>query len=674
MTERHGVAAVTAAVLCSSAALALTTRGTPALEPAGTAASVALVGLLAWSVSQALEQVEPRKAAFNVATAACTAGAMAFALQQLADVPLLVALGVAHVTGWAVNHLALLAVLTAAGLRRDVVQRAGVQRWAVQGVVSGGLGLLLALAWVQTHVAVLLFVVPLAALHAAGRALVRAAAERRRLAGTAAASRVLSSGSTGDLPGYLEHLRAAFGAQACWLQHDGSAGASVGTVQAPLEHWLRALPGLLPDDQPRRFPLALPETVEVLAVRLGADRGVLAVVDPRGERDSSRAELATTAAAAREAAAFVEAQRVRELAEHEHLRLEAVMRSVADGIVTVADDGRVLSFNPAAAAITGLTPDVALSGRTDALALTTPEGDVWWPRPGMRVDGVRLQLRAHSGSPRHLDVSASPALVDGVDCAVLVLRDVTARVEQERAREQFVVGLGHELRTPLTPLLGWARTLRRRPDLLDGPQRDHMVHALDTESARLARLVDNLLTAVDPSALVSARATVDLVELVDQRLRVARPQLLGRTVTVTAEGPATVTTSVAAVGQVLDNLLSNVARYTPAGSPVHVRVGLAGGAALVEVADTGPGVPAALREDIFGLFVRGGSEEANPGVGMGLAVSRSLARSLGGDLVCGDRETADGDARTGAAFRLLLPVHVVPRPHGEPVVSPLFAT
>ena len=723
MTRRGRVAAVTAAVLCVTAALTLLVGSEAPRHPAGFGTGLALAVLLAWSgrlqvhvrhrgsteasdlfdvtlvvcavafpapvlvvlallakaVSQALERVDPHKAAFNAATASGNAAAMALVLQLLEDEPLVLGLALAALAGWVVNHVALLAVLSVAGLRQEVVQPAAARRWVAQGVVSGVLGLLLTLAWVQSPLTVVLFVVPLAALHHAGRALSSAAAERRRLAGTAAASRVLSSGSTADLPEYLEHLRAAFGAQAAHLRADTEVGPplTVGApLGAPVRRWLSDLDAVLPQEEARRLSLQLPDEVEVLAVRLpDVAGGVLAVVDPRGERDSAGAELATAAAAARELSSFLSAQHVRDLAAQDHDRLEAVIRSVTDGIVTVAADGRLLSFNSAAAEITGLCAAQALRCSVELLELTTPDHERWDPLEhlGIRVHGVRLQLRTSQGLLRHVDLSCSPAVVDGQHCVVLVLRDVTARVEQERARQRFVIGLGHELRTPLTPLLGWARLLRRRPELLDGPRREDVVDALDTESARLARLVDNLLTAVDPSSAHGPRSTVDLADLVQAQVRHARPQLDGRTVTVVTQGCTRVTTHVRAITQVLDNLLSNVARHTPAGTAVRVGVGVDGGAAVVEVLDEGPGVPESEREDIFGLFVRGEGETANPGVGMGLAVSRALARSLGGELVCAEPPLGEpGGEAPGAAFRLVLPVQVAPPPRKQ-AVSELFA-
>ena len=722
MNRQRGVAAVTAAVLCVTAGLTLLAGSDAPRHPAGLATGIALAVLLTWSgrlqvhirhrggteasdlfdvtlvvcavafpapllvglalvakaISQVLERVDPTKAAFNAVTASGNAAAMALVLQALDDGPLVLVLALASLAAWVVNHAALLAVLSAAGLRAEVVQASAARRWVAQGVVTGVLGLLLTLAWVQSPLAVVLFVVPLAALHHAARALSSATAERRRLAGSAAASRVLSAGSAADLPEYLEHLRSAFGAQAAHLRTDAEAGAplTVGEpLGAPVRRWLAGLDAVLPPEEAQRLRLQLPDEVEVLAVRLpGSQNGVLAVVDPRGERDSASAELATAAAAARELSSFLSAQRVRDLAAQDHDRLEAVIRSVADGIVTVAADGRLLSFNSAAEQITGLCAAEALRSSVDLLELTSAEHERWDPLEhlGVRVHGARLQLRTSQGLLSHVELSCSPAVVDGQDCTVLVLRDVTARVEQERARQRFVIGLGHELRTPLTPLLGWARLLRRRPDLLDGPRRDDVVEALDTESTRLARLVDNLLTAVDPSAAHGPRSAVDLADLVQAAVREARPQLDGRTVTVVTQGCTRVTTHVRAITQVLDNLLSNVARHTPAGTAVRIGVAVEGGAAVVEVLDEGPGVPEGQREDIFGLFVRGEGEAANPGVGMGLAVSRALARSLGGELVCTEPPAAADRDAPGAAFRLVLPAQVVPAPRRH-AVSELFA-
>lgn len=622
---------------------------------------VAAAGL-AKAASQGLLRVDPVKGTFNTVMTAATAAAIGATLAVLpAEGGLLAALALALAAGWVVNHLALVAVVTAAGVRREVVTWRALGRWATHGVATCSLGILLAVAWSADPATVVLFVVPALVLHAAGRALVSAAGERRRLSAGAAASRLLSSSAGTDdrglLQEYCAQVAGALGARdACLLTGPGESPVVVG---AGISSWVRRALTEVTDDEPVHLQFDAGEVSEVLAARLpGHDGTLLAVADPTGSRERPAVELAFLATTASELESFLRAQRLRALADATLARLETVVGAVADGIVTVDATGRVLAMNQAGGRITGHDP-ARLGPRShlDVLGLQRPDGTAWEPDvSGERA--ARVQVRPPDGTLRHVDVSVAPAVLDDAPGAVLVLRDVSADVERDRTRTRFLVGLGHELRTPLTPLQGWAQTLRRRPEILDGPKRETMVTALETQTARLVRLVDNLLTAVDPQAMLGERRTVDLVSLAQQEVTSAGPLLGPRRVQVRADGPVPLETSPMAVRHVLNNLLANVARYVPETGTATVLIGLRDGSARLTVVDDGPGVPPDRREAVFNLFTHGTSGEANPGAGVGLTTSRTLARALGGDLTCTDPAGVPGGG-TGAAFQLVLPLQPV---------------
>jgi PAS domain S-box-containing protein len=642
-----------------------------AFEPAALVVVTALSKLL----SQALLRVDPLKAAFNTAMAAASAAAIAATLATVPQASLLLPLALALTAGWAVNHVALVAVLSAAGVRREVVTWQALGRWATHGATTSALGIVLAVAWSADPWTVVLFAVPSLALHAAGRALVSAVGERRRLSAGAAASRVLSGGQQADLAAYCTAVAAAFGSQrACLVVAPGTRPVVVPTGAATAPPWAAAAAARVEDDT--AVAVAVPDeggVTEVLAVRLpGRPGSLLAVADPTGARERLVAELAFLASAAGDLAAYLHAEGLRALADSRLSRLETVVAAVADGIVTVDAGSRVLGVNAAAARITGVDA-AALQDRPalSSLGLRRVDGSPW--EPDLRsATAVRAHVAPAAGVLRHVDVSVAPAVLDDTPGAVLVLRDVTAAVEREQARLRFLVGLSHELRTPLTPLLGWAQMLQRRPELLDGPVRDTVVDALATQSGRLARLVDNLMTAVDPRAMVTERRTVDLVEAAQLEVEHAAAVLGPRRVHVVGPGPVAVTTSPAALSHIIGNLLTNVGRYVPEQGSAVVLVRAEEGRALLTVLDDGPGVPVESREAVFTLFSHAEGGEANPGAGVGLTTSRRLARALGGDLECVDPATeragrqllaSPGSRSTGpgAAFRLSLPV-VAPDP------------
>lgn len=625
--------------------------------------AVAALGKL---VSQVLLRVQPVKAAFNTATAGASAAAIGAVLSAADGVPLMPALALALAAGWAVNHVALVAVLFAAGEGREVVDRDALARWALYGLTTSVLGILLALAWTAEPTSVVLFAVPAVALHAAGRSVVSTAAERRRLSAAAEASRVLSVGTGADLAEYCSRLGTAFGSDRVFLL-TGTAERPVALpdLDATTPAWAREALARLETTPAVAFDLP-GDVASVLAVALpGRPGSVLAVADPTGARERPGTELAFLAGAAAEVDAFLHAQALRALAGARLSRLETVVSAVADGIVTVDGAHRVIATNRAAELITGMSP-AGTDERVPltALGLRRPDGTLWQPEaPGGDRD-ARVQVRAADGSVRHVDMSVAPVVLDDEPGQVLVLRDVTAAVARDRARREFIVGLGHELRTPLTPLLGWAQTVRRKPQILDGPIRDTVVEALSTQTERLARLVDNLLTAVDPQAMVSARAPVDLTEVAERQVAKAEPLLGARRVRVVADGPVVLTSSGPALDHIIGNLLSNVARYVPETGTAVVTVHQEQDRVVLVVADTGPGVPPGTRQTVFDLFSHATGSEANPGAGVGLTTSRTLARVLGGDLQCLDPADEPaavaqlGPATAGAVFRLVLPVTV----------------
>jgi signal transduction histidine kinase len=176
-----------------------------------------------------------------------------------------------------------------------------------------------------------------------------------------------------------------------------------------------------------------------------------------------------------------------------------------------------------------------------------------------------------------------------------------------------------------------------------------------TESERLSRLIANVLSLAREGrgrlAVRPAPAVVD--DVVADVLARFRPSLEARGIVPSfAPGaPGTVRVDADALGQILGNLLSNVEKYAAAGGRVDVATGRDGDAAWVDVADAGPGIPAAAREKVFEAFWRGSRKVSDgvAGTGIGLTIARTLARLHGGDLVLlpSDR---------GARFRVRLAV------------------
>jgi two-component system sensor histidine kinase KdpD len=227
-------------------------------------------------------------------------------------------------------------------------------------------------------------------------------------------------------------------------------------------------------------------------------------------------------------------------------------------------------------------------------------------------------------------------------------QDVTERKQVDVLRDTILAAVSHELRTPLTSILGFAVTLRERGEDLSASDRAAIYEHLSAQSARLDRLLSDLLD-VDRLRHGLVRPTfeqTDVGTLVEAF--VAGYAADGRPIEVRAEAaPAEV--DPAKVERILENLLANAVKYTPAGSPIAVRVEQLDGHVLLAVDDCGPGVPEAEREAIFGVFNRGAVPAGVPGVGIGLSLVAQFAALHGG------RAWVEDTPGGGASFRVLLP-------------------
>jgi len=284
---------------------------------------------------------------------------------------------------------------------------------------------------------------------------------------------------------------------------------------------------------------------------------------------------------------------------------------------------------------------------------------------GLVLASLPLRLEPGPLDFRSLPATPAPAVLLslGTGWAAALLAILAAsflvfgimRLSERRA--SFVSAVTHELRTPLT-------TFRLYSDMLESnavkpEKRGDYLRILSREADRLSHLVENVL-AFSRIERGSARTAIsssrvdDLLAPMKERLE-ARLATAGMSLHMPLDEPAaaeTLRADATAIEHILFNLVDNAAKYA-AGStlPVEISVARDGGNIRVRVADHGPGIPPEEHRRIFRAFHKSAREaaESRPGVGLGLALSRRLARGMGGDLVCA--ETPGG----GATFTLTLP-------------------
>ncbi|HEX2359004.1 MAG TPA: HAMP domain-containing sensor histidine kinase [Solirubrobacterales bacterium] len=239
-----------------------------------------------------------------------------------------------------------------------------------------------------------------------------------------------------------------------------------------------------------------------------------------------------------------------------------------------------------------------------------------------------------------------------------------ARGERERALErqrEFVADASHELRTPLTSVQANLELLQAS---LDQGEDRHAVESALGSTRRMSRLVsDLLLLARADAGRRSARIEADLAEIARAVVDEVEPLASERRLSIDLSGPLPVEGNPDELHRMILNLVENALRHTPTGSTVAVGARRDDGEAVVNVSDSGPGIPEELGDQVFQRFVRGDGPAdmaGTGGSGLGLAIVRAVATSHGGSVEAGTAELG------GARFTVRLPLVQV---QAEPVVS-----
>ncbi|CAN5369747.1 hypothetical protein BH09PSE3_BH09PSE3_14970 [soil metagenome] len=237
---------------------------------------------------------------------------------------------------------------------------------------------------------------------------------------------------------------------------------------------------------------------------------------------------------------------------------------------------------------------------------------------------------------------------------IALLKAKEAAESANDAKTRYLVAVSHEIRSPLNAIYGYSQLLERKGVV----EPAEAARVIRRSSEHLANLVEGLLeiSRIESGLLRVSREAVPFLPLFEQLIDMFRSQAAEKGIALrfVHEGrlPAFVRTDEKRLRQIVINLLSNAIKYTDQGF-AELRIMYRSQTATIEVIDSGVGVRAEDRERIFEPFERGGSPEAlsRPGIGLGLAISRTLARIMGGEL------TLKSEPGQGSRFtlRLLLP-------------------
>lgn len=325
--------------------------------------------------------------------------------------------------------------------------------------------------------------------------------------------------------------------------------------------------------------------------------------------------------------------------------LRTLLDNVLDAIITIDQQGYIETFNHAAERIFGYN-HLEVSGHRATLLLPEPQRSMrarylsHFLKTGIQqMLGKDIELTAmrSNGETFTIELAISQISHQGERRFIAVIRDIEERKRIERMKNEFVSTVSHELRTPLTAIAGSLGLINGGALGAVPASMQQMLQIAQDNSQRLNLLINDLL---DMEKLVAGKMlfelqTEPLQPLLEQAIEENQPYANHLHVRLTLQGPPT--TAVVQVdrlrlAQVLANLLSNAAKFSPQGQAVDVRVTQHGAYVRVSVSDHGPGVPENFQPRIFSKFSQADATDTRQkgGTGLGLAISKEIIERMDG--------------------------------------------
>ena len=336
------------------------------------------------------------------------------------------------------------------------------------------------------------------------------------------------------------------------------------------------------------------------------------------------------------AASERQAQAANAALEESQGRLQSILDHARDPILVVEGDNTISVVNQAAAEQFRMTVEAMIGQPVQALvpAFGARSGEVL----GMRPDGSSFPA----------EISIGQYVEQGRNASVCVLRDVTERRRLEQLKSEFVSTVSHELRTPLT-------SIRASLGLIAGgvagevsPEVRELLDIAYNNSERLVLLVNDILDMekIESGRLEFRRERLPARRILEQAVEANRAYgaQFGVGFTLTPpEGPdadAAVYADAGRIQQVLANLLSNAAKFSPRDGVVEVSLAIDAGNITFHVRDHGKGIPAEFRDRIFQRFAQADSSDVRQkgGTGLGLSISKAIVEHHGGVVGFDDAE------------------------------------
>jgi len=418
----------------------------------------------------------------------------------------------------------------------------------------------------------------------------------------------------------------------------------------------------------------------------GSEVGSLAILDDLTERRASEGALEQ----------MIEQAKNAKSRESENMRFRALLEAAPDAIIEVDREGRIVLLNKVAEQLFGYEREELLGQLVEILVPSNVRGghhkqrQGFWANPSARPMGTGLKLEAQrkDGSLFPVEISLSPVEFEGGFRVSAFIRDVSERRlaeeqlraiqanyteelaaknreletrndEVERAnrlKSEFLSGMSHELRTPLHTIVGFTELLEEETQgPLNDKQRRFLRH-IHKDSQHLLALINDVLdlSRIESGRLELQREEFPLIEALNEAVSSIRPRCDAKSIQieVNVSHDSDLYADRLRFKQILFNLLSNAAKFTPERGRICVEASRRESFVEVSVTDTGIGIPASQHESVFDKFYQVGQRQAGglEGTGLGLAITRHLVEEHGGSI------HLESEPGKGSRFTFSIPV------------------
>jgi len=340
-------------------------------------------------------------------------------------------------------------------------------------------------------------------------------------------------------------------------------------------------------------------------------------------------------------------------------RIQAILASMADGVIAMDPWGRVILVNPVVEKLFGITQE-ASRGKNILRIIRNNELEKMINHALETGQPIDKLVEIQTPDPFIFYVNVTPFKNGGAEQGglVAVLKDITERKRVEEMRSDFVANVSHELRTPLTSIRGFAETL------LDGAVEDPKVarpflEIINTETERLSRLIDELLnlSKIEDKRAIPNWQPLNIGNLIDRAVTILKPKALEKEITIDVEASETIPVfegDADMMCQVLINLIDNSISYTQSGGEIHIRASAGAHELKVDVQDNGIGIPQESLHRVFERFYRVDKARSREqgGTGLGLSIVKHIIDAHHGTV------QVESNLGVGSTFSFVLPLAI----------------